>query len=376
MTRLRGTTWDHPRWFGGLDATARAFGESHEGTEVSWDRSAPRRVLEGTLEERAETYDLLVVDHTEVGAAAARGCLLPLEGVISAPVLELQHEQSAGPSYRSYEYGGHQWALAVDASAQFSAYREDLLASPPRDWDSVVDLALSQGQRVAVPLAPPEAFESFLTLCSNAGEPPFLQEGVVASRDTALHALTLLGRLAHLANGASLESDSPRVLEMMSTGDEIAYSPLISGYSGYSKKGFRPHAVRFCDIPSSGEGPTGSALGGAGIAVSSKCAEPRVAAEYALMVCQPEVQRGLYFQSGGQPGNRAAWLDEGVNLASDGFFRGTLATISGAYLRPRYDGFLAVQSACGDLIHDWLAGGGDPERLYAQLNARCAERKT
>lgn len=369
MARLRGITWDHPRWFLGLEATAKAFGESHEGIQVTWDRTPLGGKAERSLEERAAAYDLLVIDHTEVGVAAAKGCLMPLDGAISGQVLELQHEQSAGPSYRSYEYAGHQWALAADASAQFSACRDDLLQSPPGDWDSVASLALSQGRRMAMPLAAEDAFESFLTLCSNGGEPPFSQEGMIASRETALHALTLLGRLAALINGSSLELDATGVLEMMSKGDEIAYSPLVSGYSNYSREGFRPHLVRFCDIPSSGEGPTGSALGGAGIAVSSGCTEPRAAAEYASWVCQSEVQRGLYFESGGQPGNRAAWLDEGVNRASDDFFKGTFATLSAAYLRPRYDGYLAGQAACGKFIHDWLVGGGDVERLYAQLNA-------
>jgi hypothetical protein len=37
----------------------------------------------------------------------------------------------------------------------------------------------------------------------------------------------------------------------------------------------------------------------------------------------PDVQRGIYFAAGGQPGHRVAWLDEGVNAASSDFFRDT-----------------------------------------------------
>ena len=276
-----------------------------------------------------------------------------------------------GPSHRSYEYAGHQWALALDAAAQVSAYRPDLL-EPPSDWDSVAELALRDGRRMAIPLIPSDAFASFLTLCANAGEPPFASDDAIASREGALRALTFLRHLAGLVNMVSFTLDAPGVLELMSTTDEVVYAPLVFGYSNYSRPGFRKNLVRFADIPSAGDGPTGSLLGGAGIAVSSKCADPKAAADYSMWVCQPEVQRGLYFESGGQPGNRVAWLDEGVNRRSDDFFRRTLSTVSGAYLRPRYAGYVAVQTACGRLIHDWLVHGGDVETLYAELNARYA----
>jgi len=81
------------------------------------------------------------------------------------------------------------------------------------------------------------------------------------------------------------------------------------------------------------------------------------------------VQRGLYFDSGGQPGNRVAWLDEGVNRRSDDFFKRTIATLSRAYLRPRYDGYVAVQTACGKIIQEGLVNGRNPETVYSELNS-------
>ena len=375
MTHLTGITWDHPRGYGGLEATAVSFNQTHE-THVSWERMGRSEMMRRNLRELAAGYDLIVVEYQQVGLAAASGCLIPLDSMVSSEVLGLQHEWSAGPSHRSYEYGGHQWALAADASSQVSAHRPDLIPSQPGDWDAVVELAMSQGGRIAIPLLPADAFASFLTLCANGGEPPFADGAQVAPRETALRALTLLGRLAGLVNGASLELDSAGVLEMMSKGDEIAYAPLVDGYSNYSRPGFRPKQVRFADMPSSGEGPTGSLLGGAGLAVSSRCADAKAAADYAVWVCQPETQRGLYFESGGQPGNRVAWLDEGVNRGSDGFFTRTLATLSSSYLGPRYDGYLEAASACGELIHDWLVKGGDVESLNSHLNTQYAVSRT
>ncbi len=368
MSMLRGITWDHPRGTGGLDATAQAFTESHDGTRLVWEKRSHQSLRELNMQELASSYDLLVVDHPSVGFAARVGCLQPLDSVMPREFLELQHEQSVGPSYRSYEFAEHQWALAVDASAQVSAMRPDLLASIPGDWDSVTEMALRNGQEVALPLVPEEAFASFLTLCANGGEPPFLHDDAIVSRETGLHALAFLQRLAGLVNRASFSADTIGLLEIMSAKDEISYAPLVFGFSNYSRQGFRDRQLRFADIPSGGEGPTGSLLGGLGIAISSSCSDVRAAAEYAMWVCQPEVQRGLYFESGGQPGNRVAWLDESVNLRSDDFFRRTLSTLSAAYLRPRYDGYLLLQSACGRIIHEGLLGGRDPEKVYAELN--------
>ena len=366
---LRGITWDHPRGAGGLEATASVYNQSHPETQVTWEKRSLLRFGEQAVDELAESFDLLVIDHPFVGFAAGTGCLQPLEAVLPATFLALQHEQSAGPSHRSYEYAGHQWALAVDAAAQFSAYRPDLLESPPGDWDSVLELAHRDGATVAIPLIPTDAFASFLTLCANGGEPPFVRDDVVVPRDPGLRALSLLQRLAEVVDPASFALNPSGLLELMSSTDQVAYAPLIFGYSNYSRPGFRPSLVRFADIPSSGDGPSGSLLGGAGIAISSRCAEVKTAADYAMWVCQPEVQRGLYFDSGGQPGNRVAWLDEGVNRSSDDFFKRTIATLSRAYLRPRYDGYVAVQTACGKIIHEGLVNGRDPEIVYSALNA-------
>jgi multiple sugar transport system substrate-binding protein len=60
--------------------------------------------------------------------------------VLPKRFLEQQKLQTAGPSFRSYTYGGHQWALAVDAAAQVSAYRPDLLRHPPTTWPDVLTL--------------------------------------------------------------------------------------------------------------------------------------------------------------------------------------------------------------------------------------------
>jgi multiple sugar transport system substrate-binding protein len=183
------------------------------------------------------------------------------------------------------------------------------------------------------------------------------------------HALGMLGALREAAHPASLERNPPRTLELMSTTDEIAYVPLLFGYSNYARPGFRPSQVRFTGVPTIDGGDSrGGVLGGAGIAVSARTKHPEAAARYAVYVASPDVQRGIYFAAGGQPGHRAAWLDDTVNAAAANFFRDTLAALDRAYLRPRYNGFMAVQERSGELIHDWLANGGSVDALLDRLD--------
>jgi multiple sugar transport system substrate-binding protein len=162
----------------------------------------------------------------------------------------------------------------------------------------------------------------------------------------------------------------------MSTTDEIAFVPLLFGYSNYGRPGFRPKIVRFGGVPTTGGGePRGGILGGAGVAISARTRYPEAAAAYAAFVASPEVQRGVYFDGGGQPGHRAAWLDAGVNVASSDFFADTLANLDRAFLRPRYNGFMAAQEHSGELVHAWLVEGRSGNALLDRLDTLYRESK-
>ena len=175
MTTLRGITWAHTRGYLPLVAASVAFAEQGGDVEAVWDRRSLWSFGEAPIEELAEAYDLLVIDHPFVGFAAERKLFLPLDEHLSGDYLRLQEAQSVGPSFASYTYDGHQWALAIDASGHTSAVRLDLLEASgnegPDSWESVVTLARETGA-VAMPLAPIDALSSFFTLCASLGEPP------------------------------------------------------------------------------------------------------------------------------------------------------------------------------------------------------------
>ena len=90
--------------------------------------------------------------------------------------------------------------------------------------------------------------------------------------------------------------------------------------------------------------------------------------DFAQFTASPEVQKGLYFQGGGQPGHRAAWLDDAVNAASSNFFRDTLQTLDEALLRPQFPSYMDFQNTGTPVAHDCIAGKTKPADAARELN--------
>jgi multiple sugar transport system substrate-binding protein len=358
-----------------LRATAAAYREVRS-VVVDWSVRSLQAFADRPVDELAETFDLLYVDHPAVGYAVAQGCLVAFDELLDSAALLDQAENSVGRSAESYVWEGRRWALATDGAAQVAAYRPDLMegagVAVPRTWAEVPEAADSlkgAGLRMAMPVVPVDAACSFLALCPALGEEPFTGDtGEVISAETGRAALDLLAELVSRSDPRSFEWNPPGMLDHMSEEDDIAYSPLAFGYSNYARPGFRSHAVRFAPPPA---GPTGKpvgTLGGAGLAVSSRSGAVDECVRYAAFVADPRTQRGPYFDGGGQPGHRSAWTDDRVNDATSGFFRDTLAALDAAYLRPRYDGYLSFQDAAGRAVHEFLRAREDPGRTLAHLN--------
>jgi multiple sugar transport system substrate-binding protein len=377
MIELTGVSWDHTRGHDPMVATAQSFMETCPDLRITWSTRSLQDFADYPIEKLAERYDLILIDHPFAGFAARDRCLLALDEVLAPGILDDQGANSVGRSSESYHYGGHQWALAIDAASQVSAYRSDLLeqigASVPRSWDEVVALARSRkGQeraQVAIPLIPVDTIMSFLSICANLGEPAFTGSDVAVGRTTGRAALELLTELCDLCHPQSLQSNPIKTFDRMSETDEVAYVPLAFGYSNYARDGFRRHLISFTNIPLASDGaPRGAILGGVGLAISARTSQPEVAARYAAFVASGEIQRTLFFESGGQPAHRTAWLDDHVNEVTHGFFANTLDTLDHCYLRPRYHGFMEVQDRASILLHEAVRESGDIDRTLDELD--------
>lgn len=364
-TRLTALGWDHDRCMRPMQACSEAWTREHPDIEIGWDRRSLAAFGDQPLEEVADAYDLVVVDHPFCGVAADTGCLRPLDELLAPDELSSLAADAVGPSHVSYAFAGHQWALATDAACQVSAIAPSAFADhpPPASWDGVLELARREPGRVAVPLSPAHALSSYLTLCANRGADPVGEEQLVDADDGEWAAGVLL-ELAALGPREALDWEPPDALARLTHGDELLALPLTYGYITYSTPGAVPKPCRFVDIPSSGAGPIGAVLGGAGLAVSAASAHPREAAAFAAWATGAEAQRAIVATTGGQPGSRSAWEDEELDAAAGGFYSGTLATIEAAWVRPRDAWWPPVQLAAGTALTESLRDGGDPAGVW------------
>lgn len=352
MTAL-GLTWDHPR---GRDALREAARRAPEPV-VEWVVQPLEGFESAPIAELAAAHDLLVLDHPHIGEAVAEGCLRPLDDLFPAADLARWRDGSVGPSMASYVWAGRHWALPLDVATQVVARRPDL--PTPASWDEVEEMA--RRLPVAPSVAGPHAVLTLLTMA--AGEGAFPGGDVLLPDEVALPTLARLRRLAERAPDGTEALNPIALLKAMAAG-EIALCPAVFGYVTYAGR------VAFSDSLR-GPGGLGGVLGGTGIAVTARARlAPELLAHLAHLM-DPATQAGLLAEHGGQPSARAAWTDPGVNARSAGFYAATLATAEAALLRPRFDGYVAFQTAASDRIR----AGGDEEATLADIRRLWREAR-
>ena len=364
MVELLGVTWDHVRGYGGLRAAAEAYRAERPDVQIRWETRSLQAFADQPVEQ-LERYDLIVLDHPSIGEAVARGALAPFEDDDAI--------ESVGRSSESYVWEGRRWALPVDAAAQVSVYRPDLLeranVSVPETWDDVRHAALAlraHGMTFAIPAIPVDVGCAFFGISQAS-----FDNGRVVQRVAGMRALSILRDVLDVAHPMSLESNPPAVLAHMATNDDVAYCPLAFGYVTFARGGGDGRPLRFAPGP----GSPGT-LGGAGIAVSNASTQIDEATAHARFVCSADVQRGAYVDGGGQPAHRAAWTDPEVDAAANGFFSSTLDALDRAYLRPRFDGFLSFQDGAGEVIHAFIRDRTEPDAALDRIDQLFREAHT
>jgi multiple sugar transport system substrate-binding protein len=368
MTTLKGMTWSHPRGFDPMVACAKLW-KAKTGVAVEWDKRSLQDFESFPVEELARAYDLIVIDHPHVGQITAENCLAPLDVPGREAEREAMAKASVGQSYPSYSWQGRQWAFPIDAASPVQAYRPDRMERPVERWSEVLDLA-KQG-KVLQSLRPPHSLMVFFTLAANLGTPCAVTgPGDLIDPAAGERVHEMMRELFALLDPACLSMDPIAVSERMAEADSpYICAPLIYGYVSYATDGFRQHRLAFADMPVAGDtGLAGSALGGTGIAVSAFSKARDTAIDFAYWVASGDVQRGPYAAAGGQPGHADAWEDEAVNAATHGFYRNTLKTLEGAWVRPRHDGYMGFQQAASDRINAGLVAGDVARTVVADLN--------
>lgn len=348
--------------------TSDVFCERHyPHAQIIWEKRSLQAFADRPIEDMADEFDLMVIDHPHVGDIAGSGILAPFDEIGREAELRLLEKQSTGVSHSSYNFEGRQWALAIDAATPVSAYRADLLANAPTTWDDVVDLA-KDGQ-VVWPLIPINALMSFFNVLANRGHDfGVTNDGIDV--EIGVNALMQMKRVSECLHQFCFDMDPIAAYEWLANRSSHSYCPYLYGYTNYSRAGFRPNLVEVTGPPDhAGLGSTGSPIGGTGIAVSNRCQNKKIAFDYAFWIAHEECQKGLFFDAGGQPANRSAWTDHACNDKSAGFFKNTLSTLETSYLRPRHVGYMSFQDVAGDVIRNCLMGSVSEKNAVDQVNS-------
>ncbi|MCG8388830.1 MAG: ABC transporter substrate-binding protein [Cytophagales bacterium] len=369
---FKGITWDHPRGYEPLIAASDAYYKI-TGVKVDWQVRSLKDFGDQSLLSLARKFDLLIYDHPHCGAAARSKCVLALEEYLDPAILSQLELQSAGPSFESYNYAGHQWALPIDAAFQSASYRPDLMDMPvPVNWEGVFGLVKElkrKNKYVGMALCPTDSLCTFLSLTAQFGS-PIREDGELVDPNTGIKVLELMQRMRDEFHPASLDWNPIQLYDHMAEEDEIVYAPLAFNYVNYSHNGFRKNILTYTNAPG-----TTSVLGGAGIAVSATCKNKPGAVDFAAWVCGEYIQKGIYTRVQGQPGNIKAWEDPLANTLTHDFFTNTRHGLDHAYIRPRFLTWPMFQEYLGNAIHMSLKEGPDIPSTLHHLNSTYKEIK-
>jgi multiple sugar transport system substrate-binding protein len=362
----KGLTWDHPRGFNALDAASRDPDVPGHG-RVSWDVQPLEGFESAPIAELCSRYDLVVLDHPHVGEAVEADCLHSIEDIFGEDLINSLEAASIGPSLSSYRFAGKHWALPLDAATQVMAVRPDLTASIPVMWDDVLAL-IDAGVPVAASIAGPHAALSFFSICAALGEPPAVANPeVLVSADVCKKAHAILSRIVLSMPERAKPLNPIGLLDLMGCEDSIALCPLVYGYVNYSRPADGRKPLRFHDAPRVAGGQPVGTLGGTGIGFSKRSVPDSALKEHVLWLMGKQAQCGFIPAHDGQPSRREAWLDIDVNAAWGDFYVNTADTLENSYVRPRYSGYIAFQTAASAALRESFDTDMPSDEVLEQL---------
>lgn len=373
VTVLRGIAWDHPRGYEPLYAVSKEFEKAHPEVTITWDKRSLKEFGDTPIEELADEFDLITIDHPYMGQAHANKLLLQLQDKLSANILQELERQSVGPSFKSYFYHGELFALPIDAAALVAASRSDLISglklALPNTRKELLDFykKVSHAHAIAWPLCATDLWCTFMTLCAQDAGRNFIKDRVFDEKTGSAVLNELKVHLEYL-HPESLNWNPIQVLDRMASGDDIIYSPFLFGYTNYSREGYDKNIVHSSNSPINPIHDVSTILGGVGLSISAKCEHADLAVSFISYAAKAETQEGIYTKNGGQPGNLVAWESEANNRFCHKFFNNTMQTMKKAYVRPQHAGWNKFQENGAALLHNGLVKNMPAPTIMKNLN--------
>jgi multiple sugar transport system substrate-binding protein len=377
---LTGIAWNHSRAFPPLVATAQRYEELHPGVRVRWEKRTLDEFGHAPIDQLALKFDLIVIDHPWAGFAFEKNLVHDLKLLLSSAVFGELEQNCIGATFASYYYEGKLLALPVDAATPAPSWRPDLLeragVQPPQTWTEGV--AFARRKLAVIPAFNADLFLHFLMLVKALGAEPCADPEKIAPREIMQCALELLRELTEPMPREIFDWNPIQIAERMTSTDDFAWNAFAYTYNNYARTGFARNCLRFGKLISLKPGGSRlrSVLGGTGIAISNHCRNPEIALDYALFVASGTMQKTIYVQAGGQPSHNAAWNDQLADTLCGGFFHNTLTTQNEAFVRPRYSGYVPLQTDGGKALQEHLRDGRDAKATLEKLDALYRESRS
>lgn len=377
--QLTGIAWDHSRALPPLVATAQRYEETHRGVRIHWQKRTLDEFGHLSIDVLAEKFDLIVIDHPWAGFCFEKNLVHDLNQIVPPATLAELKQHSVGPSFDSYGYQGKLLALPIDAATPAPSWRPDLLeragVQPPQTWAEAV--ALSRRKLAVIPAFNADLFLHFIMLLKALGVEPCADAEKIAPREIMQRAAELLRELTEPMSRETFELNPILVAERMTTTDDFAWNAFAYTYNNYARPHFAPQRLCFGNLLSleTGGPRLRSVLGGTGIAISTNCKNVSAALDYALFVASGNTQKGIYVHAGGQPSHCAAWDDKLADDLCGRFFSGTRQTQSEAIVRPRYSGYVALQTDGGKALQEYLRDGRSLPAMLDKLDLLYRESR-
>ena len=377
---LTGIAWDHSRAFPPLVATAQRYEETHPGVRIHWEKRTLDEFGHTPIDQLAPRFDLIVIDHPWAGFAFEKNLVCDLKPLLPPSALNELAQNSIGATFESYCYDGKLLALPIDAATPAPSWRPDLLkragVQPPQTWAEAV--ALAQRKLAVIPGFNADLFLHFVMLVKALGAEPCADREKIAPRETMHQAVEMLRELTAPMPREIFGMNPIQVAERMTTTDDFAWNAFAYTYNNYARRGFAPKQLRFGNLLSLKPGGVRlrSLLGGTGIAISANCKNVVAAPDYALFTASGHIQKTIYVHAGGQPSHRAAWDDEFADELCGGFFSGTRTAQDEAIVRPRYSGYVALQTDGGNALQEHLRDGRSFDATLEKLDTLYRESRS
>ena len=319
------------------------------------------------------------IDHPWAGYAFEKNLVRDLKPLLPADLLKDCAQNSIGATFESYCYEGSLLALPIDAAAPAPSWRSDLLeragVSVPATWPDAV--ALARRKLALIPAFNADLFLHFLMLVKALGAEPCVTPEAIAPRDISLQAIDLLRELTEPMSREIFELNPIQLAERMTASDAVAWNAFAYTYNNYSRPGFARCRLSVGNLLSLAPNSPRirGVLGGTGLAISVKCRDVEAALDYVKFVAAAGTQKGIYLNAGGQPSHRAAWNDPNADKLCGGFFGATRATQEEAFIRPRYSGYVPLQTSGGRVLQEILRDGCGAEGVLEKLDGLYRESR-